>query len=107
MKAGLVAGFEDDTFRPNEIITREQMAAMIIRVLEKSKDKPDVVADVDTVLAQFEDKENISKWAREVVAQAVKNEGIMVGRAEGRFAPGGGTTRAEATVVINRIYDRF
>ncbi|MCL0041789.1 S-layer homology domain-containing protein [Peptococcaceae bacterium] len=24
MKAGLVAGFEDDTFRPNEIITREQ-----------------------------------------------------------------------------------
>ena len=106
VKAGLVAGFEDGTFRPNEIITREQMAAMIIRVLEKSKDKPDVVADVDTVLAQFEDKENISKWAREVVAQAV-NEGIMVGRAEGRFAPKGNTTRAEATVVINRIYDRF
>jgi len=104
-KAGLAAGFEDNTFKPNEVITREQMATMIIRMLGRANDKPKAV-DADTVLVRFKDAKEISEWAREVVAQAV-NEGIMAGRSEAEFEPKGTTTRAETVVVFNRIYDKF
>ncbi|WP_088833546.1 S-layer homology domain-containing protein [Paenibacillus tyrfis] len=30
---GIVAGFEDHTFRPNDLITREQMAVIVVRAL--------------------------------------------------------------------------
>ena len=102
VKAGLIAGYSEDVFAPDDEITREQMVAMLIRALKRANTKPVQVQNSDAILARFKDKNEISEWAKVVVAQVV-NEGIMTGRGIDIFTSRGTTTRAKATVVINRI----
>ncbi|MGB9661075.1 MAG: S-layer homology domain-containing protein [Moorellaceae bacterium] len=96
---GLVSGYTDGTFRPEQNITREEIAAMVVRAMAKSGVY--ITAD-DTALAAFADKDAISSWAREAVAQAVK-AGIARGRADDCFAPKENATRAEAAVMLKRM----
>lgn len=96
---GIVNGYEDNTFRPDNPITREQMATMIVKV---AKLKP-VSGEVN-----FTDNKEISSWAQDSVATAVKYS-IMNGYSDETFKPTSNATRAEAvTVVINAMdYNSF
>ena len=87
---GIAGGFDDNTFRPEEPITREQMAAMIVRAakIPSAAGKP-----------SFNDSGSISPWAGEVVVAATEN-GIIKGYPDNTFRPQGSATRAEAAVVI-------
>lgn len=101
VEAGLVAGYSEHFFRPNEAITREQMAAMVSRALggETVYYSPE-----NQILAGYIDQQEISAWARPSVSLMVKHE-IMKGRAENKITPQGITTRAEATAVLLRMFD--
>lgn len=99
-KMGLVAGFSDGTFAPNDPITREQMAAMLVRALTLKADKS--FKDTGYHLGNFTDIYSISDWARDSVA-IISGEGLMNGREKGIFAPRENTTRAEATAVMVRL----
>jgi plastocyanin len=105
--AGLVSGTGERTFSPQQPITREQMAAMMVRLLAKSG--PDLsIDDRETarLLAGFADAGEISTWAKNSVALAVR-EGLMRGRQANRFEPRGQSTRAEAAVVLYRLLQKL
>jgi len=97
LEKGIVNGYADGSFRPNANITRMEMAAMIARAL----DLP-LAADTKT---SFTDDSEISQWARSAV-EAMRQEGIVVGRNGNRFAPHATATRAEVVVMLLRIAER-
>nr|WP_246427425.1 S-layer homology domain-containing protein [Paenibacillus phyllosphaerae] len=86
-----MTGYPDGTFRPNALITREEMAAVIIRSINLVKP--------NTGITDYADHEQISAWARSYIATAAK-AGLMRGKENHRFAPKEMTTRAEAVSVI-------
>ncbi len=90
MADGIVRGFSPARFGPNDLITRDQMAAMVVRA--------DKLALVSGPLP-FTDAAQIAPWAREYVETAVKN-GLVHGYPDGTFQPHRYATRAEAVTVI-------
>jgi hypothetical protein len=104
--AGLVYGTSENSFAPEEPVTREQMAAMLVRLMAV-KGSATAISDADAtgLLAGFSDAAAISGWARPPVAQAVR-DGLMVGRENAMFVPLGNATRAEATVVLYRVLQK-
>lgn len=105
--AGLVYGTSKSGFSPDEVITREQMAAMLARFMAKQGSAAATGdAGAAELLAGFRDAAEISGWARLPVAQAVR-DGLMAGRESGMFVPLGDATRAEATVVLYRVLQKL
>jgi hypothetical protein len=98
-KAGLIEGFEDSTFRPNERITREQMAVMITRAMTFAGKSTAV--DLKQ-LDKFTDSKSLSTWSKNAVAGAV-SAGIVNGVTETEFVPAASATRAEAAVMLKRF----
>ncbi|MGO4500958.1 S-layer homology domain-containing protein [Paenibacillus sp. 2RAB27] len=98
-KAGLIEGFEDNTFRPNERITREQMAVMITRAMTFAGKS--VAVDLKQ-LVKFTDSKSLSTWSQNAVAEAV-SAGIVNGVTETEFVPAASATRAEAAVMLKRF----
>ncbi|WP_010276312.1 S-layer homology domain-containing protein [Paenibacillus senegalensis] len=98
--SGLVEGFENGEFRPNSTITREQMAAMIIRAMDYLGVVNDKAAGAG--LERFSDHKAIQGWAREAVSQAAA-AGIITGMEDGSFRPGDTATRAQAAVMLQRF----
>ncbi|MHB1127932.1 MAG: chitobiase/beta-hexosaminidase C-terminal domain-containing protein [Bacillota bacterium] len=102
---GLVNGYTKDEFRPNEAISREQMAVLVARALVKvAGTKAISAAQADTILAPFKDSGAISPGLRNEVALAVQ-QGISNGMAKDRFAPAATATRAQAAVMLRRMLD--
>ena len=98
VNAGIMSGDADGTFRPNEAISREEMAKVIVNAykLKTGNNAP------ETAEVHFSDAETISGWAREYVRQAA-GLGLMQGMNDGRFDPMGNATRAQSAVVIFRL----
>jgi hypothetical protein len=67
---GLISGFEDGTFRPQESITREQAMVMVSRAMQLTglQNKLQVQADA---LAAYLDAADASEWANEGIARSV------------------------------------
>ncbi|QNK60218.1 S-layer homology domain-containing protein [Paenibacillus sp. PAMC21692] len=98
VKAKLANGFDEGTFRPNEPITREQMAVLVSKaILAAGKSSPKTAS-----LAPFSDQAKISTWAKEAVGQSVE-AGIVTGTDKGAFEPGANATRAQAAVMLKRL----
>ncbi|TCM97883.1 fibronectin type III domain protein [Paenibacillus sp. BK033] len=101
VKAGIVKGYEGNSFKPNASITREEMAVMISRALAFTGKQP---AGAASELNAFKDKASIEAWAKQAVAQAVEAR-IIEGKTGGNFAPDSKATRAEATVLLKRLLE--
>ncbi|MGO4109458.1 CIA30 family protein [Paenibacillus sp. YAF4_2] len=99
-QAGLINGRDADTFAPNDNISREEMAALIIRAYELKRGV--VIAGEH----QYHDIANISNWALEAINKAFSS-GLMNGVGGDNFAPGQEVTRAEAAVGLARLLDRL
>jgi hypothetical protein len=98
---GLIEGFADGEFRPNEQITRQQMSVLLVRAL-KLAGAETPAGNPSATLAGFEDRSQIGAWAEEAAAIAVES-GLMKGRGNGSFAPEASSTRAEAATVLARM----
>ena len=96
-KAGIIQG-SDGMFRPNDNITREEMAVILIRVYALGRE---YTSDTS---ATFTDAADISDWAKEAVMSAVELK-LVNGMTDGRFAPKDNTTRAQAATVFKRLLD--
>ncbi|KEO84817.1 S-layer homology domain-containing protein [Tumebacillus flagellatus] len=97
-EAGLVFGRTSTEFAPNDIITREEMATMLMRAYAvKSGQQADGLADLG-----FSDASDISPWAKAAIQAAVKL-GFLAGEDESHFVPQGQTTRAESAQVISKL----
>ncbi|ALS24172.1 MULTISPECIES: S-layer homology domain-containing protein [Paenibacillus] len=99
--AGLINGYEDNSFRPAAPVTREEMAAIVIRALTYADVATIVPADTQKeLLAQFKDSDQIV-WAHKEIAAAL-NAKIINGMTADTFNPAGTATRAQAAAVVNR-----
>lgn len=90
----IVAGYEDGTFKPNQAVSREEMAAILGRYIE-AKGIPFTL----DLKEPFADQKDISKWAVNGV-DVTRHAGIMTGRDGNIFAPKDSATRAELAQVM-------
>jgi len=88
---GIVSGYSDTAFGPDDSITREQMAVMIAKAANLQSDSSQPIS--------FTDQEQISSWAAQAVSSSV-SQGIINGYPDNTFRPSGSATRAEAATVI-------
>lgn len=88
-----MSGSPDGLFHPSELLTRAELATVLMRWR-------DVQAGG---LSSFEDVN--SHWASAAIA-ASEQEGWMTGYEDGSFRPGRGVTRAEVVTILNRVLGR-
>lgn len=93
VQEGVVTGYPNGTFGPNDSVTREQMAVILYRFA----DSP-AVADSDL---NFGDASLVSGYAENAVRWAVE-KGILTGKPGQMLDPQGSTTRAEAAAILDR-----
>ena len=92
---GVMNGYADRTFGPNDPVTREQLAAAFWR----AAGSPSAAA------ADYADEASISPYAAQAVDWA-RSSGLMSGQADGRFSPKGGATRAHLAKVLHNYAGR-
>lgn len=99
---GIVAGVENDNFRPNDAVTREEMAVMIYNAAKIMN----IDLGTNVEYKEFPDAAKISDWAKDAV-KAVQQSGIINGKPDGSFDPQGLATRAEAAKIIRMFMDKM
>jgi hypothetical protein len=97
VKAAYLLGYEDNTARPDNKITRQEAALIIARI----KDLDNYAAGA----AKFADVSEIAAWAIGGVG-AVADEGYVIGYEDIAFRPLRFISRAEALVIIDRAMDK-
>lgn len=94
---GIVLGYSSTEFGPDDPVTREQMAALIVRFCNYLKIDLD-----DSIDISFSDADSISDWALSSVEQAAA-AGLMQG-SNGQFYPTSTATRAEIAQLFMNLY---
>lgn len=97
----LVLGLSDTEFAPDDLITREQLAA----ILERYADFKGLTTDETDDLTRFTDTEQVSNWAFGNMQWAV-GAGLITGHDDGSLDPQGSATRAEAAAILQRFLEK-
>ena len=97
-QAGVVRGYEDGTFGPNDDVTVEQYVTMLARYAEVKGDYEAV--DTDEVLAGVADGSQVSGFGQDAVAWAVESGYLAQGGAD--IQPQSPVTRGRAVTVAVR-----
>ena len=98
MSSGVVTGYSDTAFGPNDTITREQFAAILYRYAQyKGYD----TTQGGMAIREFDDYESISDYAMGAMAWAV-NTGLVKGDSNLLY-PKGTATRAELAALFHRF----
>ena len=92
--AGIIAGYPDGTFQPNNYITRAEFATIAARFLSEEYVGPDLFTDIS------------GHWAAEYINRAA-NAGWINGYPDGSFRPNAYITRAEAMTLVNSMLGRM
>jgi len=87
---GFIHGYDQHTFAPDELITREQMVTMVANALQIKNVQEKHI---------FADQGMISLWAQQAVSAAVEH-GMIAGYPDNTMKPKAYATRAEAVTVI-------
>lgn len=91
VEKGIVNGYGNGLFGPDDSITREQLAVILYRYAE--------TPIPPNLLLNFSDVSKISSWAQDAVCWAV-DQGILNGKGNGILDPTGKATRAEAAQML-------
>lgn len=97
---GIVAGYSETQFGPEDTITREQLAVILNRYATYKGYNTSKTAD----LAAFQDADQISEWAR-VPVQWANVMKLLNGRTSTTLAPKGSATRAEVAKILVTFQD--
>lgn len=90
---GLISGYPDGTFKPNESITRAEFAQMISGYVKNEKKSTTDFQDVK------------DHWAKDAIDKLYGNKNVS-GYPDGSFKPNAKITRAEAITILNSVFDR-
>ena len=100
----IVYGYSAEEYGPGDIITREQMAAIIYRYAEYKG--IDVSVENENRYMDYKDYENISNYAKPAISW-VSEKGLMAGDADGGFRPRDKATRAETAQVFMNVVENM
>lgn len=95
VESGILEGYPDGTLRPQQTVSRSEMAAMMARAMKWNIDR--------TQITPFSDDAQIPDWAKGYIHYAFQR-GLLEGREGNQFIPEGQATRAEAAVVVLRLW---
>ena len=94
VNSGYIDGYEDNTFKPNDKISRQEVAK-IITTIKNNYDE-----NIDKIYS-YKDYQRVSKWAISFVEGAIEARYMGVGEIE--FRPQDNITRAESVVTLKRV----
>ena len=97
---GIVVGYSDGRFGPNDSVTREQLAAILYRYAQYLES--DVSAGEDTNILSYDDADRIGTWAFDAMQWAC-GSGIVGGTSARTLAPKATATRAQVAAMIMRF----
>nr|WP_237690821.1 DUF4073 domain-containing protein [Paenibacillus caui] len=92
---GIVTGFPDGGFHPDQPVSRAEFTAMLMRALDAKG------AGSANGTLSFKDKDAIGAWAQPAIAEAVSRK-LIAGYDDGTFRPGANITRAEMVTMLIR-----
>ncbi len=100
---GIVTGYDDSTFRPDDSITREQAMTMLAKAMVITGLNTEFTVDeIGDIFASYSDSHNASDYAVEGIAACLCS-GIVNGRTINTIEPEQNITRAEVAVMIERL----
>lgn len=100
---GIVTGYGDGSFGPDDLITREQIAAMLVRMIDVAVPYANVNIYNNN---HFADDIAISDWARPSVNFAYDNK-LMQGVGDNKIDPLANTTCEQAVLLIYRTFNNY
>ena len=95
VQKGIVSGYPDGTFKPNQPITRAEFSSIASRFAELTEEKDLTFSDLDA-----------SHWGYKAIRLAASN-GWISGYPDNTFRPEKAITRAEVTSITNRMLNRY
>ncbi|MDU3086766.1 MAG: S-layer homology domain-containing protein [Peptoniphilus harei] len=90
---GLISGYPNGTFKPNDSITRAEFAQMISGYIKNEK----------AGSSDFQDVKD--HWAKDAIDKLYGNKNVT-GYPDGSFKPNAKITRAEAVTILNSVFNR-
>lgn len=96
---GIVTGYDNGNFGPNDSITREQLAAILYRCATYRQEDTSIGAD--TNILSFTDAASVSEYAVPALQWAC-GAGILQG-ADGALLPAHPATRAQTAAILHRF----
>ncbi|MFC5468865.1 S-layer homology domain-containing protein [Cohnella suwonensis] len=90
---GLMKGYTDGSFKPEQKIARAEMATILSRLLENAQGSGKGFTDT------------AGHWAQAAIEEA-QSAGIVSGYADGKFRPDQSLTRSEAVTMLNKLLGR-
>ena len=100
-KRGLFTGNGEGYARPEDTITREELAAVFAKLMLTAQEQ----LDFQKVDPKYSDADRISGWAKGSVA-GLREKGFMQGSG-GAFRPGDDATRAEVAAMLVKMMDYY
>lgn len=97
--AEIIYGKSSEEFAPNDLLTREEAATIIVRMINKVMPMP-----VTEMYFDYDDGSDISEWASNSV-QVMSNLGFMNGVGENKFAPKDNYTAEQSITTLIRMYE--
>ena len=102
---GIVNGLGNNRFGPDDPLTREQFATIMMRYVAFKGIQTDNRAE----LSSFPDASKVSNYAKDAMRWAVA-EGLINGKAAGNISylqPQGNATRAECAMILMRLCELY
>lgn len=93
--SGYIRGYQDGTFKPNGLVTREQAAVTVANFLKLQSAEAPANGKV------FKDEAALGAWSKSGV-YAAAGRGLIQGSGDGLFRPDQVLTRAEAVALLDR-----
>lgn len=97
-KNGIVKGYSDTKFGPDDNVTREQLALILYRYAQYKN--MDVSARAD--LSEFSDSGKVASWAQDAMSWA-NAEGLITGTDKNELLPQGVATREQVAAILHRF----
>ena len=100
VKSGVLSGYGDGNMRPNQAVSRQQLAAMLYRYAQHKGSDVSQSADLDG----FQDRDQVAAYAQAPLQWAVA-AGIVNGTSADTLSPNGSASRAQTAVMLMRFCD--
>lgn len=101
---GIINGFEDNTFRADLVITREQIIAISARVLKNEMKY--ITPENPNEYLTYADSDSIPEWAKNDIALATMAD-LVVQSTDNKFNSSSGMTRGDAAIVVMKIFEKL
>lgn len=103
---GIIKGYDNGKFGPQDTISREQAMAMLARAMKiTGLETALTTEDVNQLTAAYTDGASISAYAKQASAACLKS-GIVAGRSNSTIAPKSNVTRAEVAAMMERLLQK-